>query len=105
MDGVKGWTYLEVGVKSVVFQSYFVSNQTMCDTEEGPTHFPSPRSVKPGLCVKCKHSVPSVLVRNIGYCQPCFIDTTIHRFRSQFIKTSIVAKPRVLVAVSGYSSN
>lgn len=74
----------------------------MCDEEAENLH---PRVLKKGLCAKCKEASPSISVRNIEYCQGCFINATIHRFRTNFLKIKTPKEPKVLLAVSGGPSS
>ncbi len=46
-----------------------------------------------------------LFIKNINYCEPCFLDATIHRFRTHFLKVKTLANPRVLLAVSGGASS
>jgi cytoplasmic tRNA 2-thiolation protein 2 len=64
------------------------------------------RIITEGLCIKCKTAKPTVTVKaNTFYCQECFLDANIHKFRIQFFKAKIVQEPRVILAISGGQSS
>lgn len=64
------------------------------------------RVIAEGLCIKCKTAKPTVTIKaNSDYCQDCFLDANIHRFRIQFFKAKVCENPMLLLAISGGESS
>ena len=66
---------------------------------------PQNRTIKQGLCHKCKEREPTTNVR-IPLCNECLINTVVHRFRTNMMKLQTIEKEcKVLVACSGGPSS
>jgi cytoplasmic tRNA 2-thiolation protein 2 len=80
----------------------------MCDadSDDGQKKPLNSRQLIIGKCHKCKVKEPKVLIRNSEFCQACFQDSVIHRFRNNLQRLKKVPEsPRVLLAVSGGKSS
>ncbi|KAJ1818694.1 Cytoplasmic tRNA 2-thiolation protein 2, partial [Coemansia sp. RSA 2598] len=65
----------------------------------------------PGKCIKCKTARPNVTIRKCLYCKPCFVRTSVVKFRAALSKSrrriddkrtdTQQPAPRAMVALSG----
>ncbi|KAJ2702954.1 Cytoplasmic tRNA 2-thiolation protein 2 [Coemansia sp. IMI 203386] len=69
----------------------------MCDIDAAPK-VPDTRRPKktqnerqqqrvPGMCIKCKTARPNVTIRRCLYCKPCFVRTSVVKFRAALSKS------------------
>eukprot|EP00842_Homolaphlyctis_polyrhiza_P003183 jgi/Hompol1/3866/HPOL_003397-RA len=65
----------------------------------------STRALKPGMCIKCKLAKPQVLLKQARFCNPCFLDSFVSRFRTNILKAAVPDGTRLMVALSGGPSS